>query len=71
MHNGKGKCCVLVNCTYHLFPSCSTRATEEFSGKKENRPFAEKNYKTERARGEGRRTSEEMTKGKPMAACRF
>lgn len=42
MHNGKGKCCVLVNCTYHLFPSCSTRATEEFSGKKENRPFAEK-----------------------------
>ena len=87
MHNGKCQQHMAASCTYQLLssPSCSTRAIQKslnfhekylsFPGREKKKirriDYQEKNDQTERARGLGRKTREEIGKRNQMTALRF
>ena len=81
MHNSKHQCHMAACCTYHLAAKQKpykkayllTENIEEFSGKKYRRKdqLAEKDNKTKRVTGLGRRTREEIAKWNQMTPLRF
>ena len=74
MHNGKYQCHMAASCTYHL-PTKSLTLNEKclriIWGETVRRmDHQQKNDKTEKARGLGRKTREEVGKGNQMTALK-